>query len=270
MTSNTARKIIPIQSRDYYCSMKFRFQKIDLESKTTYTCHAAAPHAVDFAWLADNPGSLHNTATNITERQMMLDNIRNPSCEQNCWQAEDKGAVSPRIYQNGTAKTHTGLTQSPEIVDITIGGDCNLTCTYCCKEFSSSWRRDLVANGNYQLTNDAERYKVTAKDKVLLKISQTELKKTHQYQLLLDEAKLSVAAASKVIITGGEPFLDNSLVELVLSIPQTATIEVYSGLGVDPVRFAKIVDKIKQLPNLEITVSAEATGALFELSLIHI
>jgi hypothetical protein len=69
--------------RDYYCSMKFKFLKIDLESTTTYNCHAASPHSVDFNWLKNNPGNLFNTNVNVAERQMMLENKRNSSCEQN-------------------------------------------------------------------------------------------------------------------------------------------------------------------------------------------
>ena len=132
--------------RDYYCSYKFKFLKIDLESKTTYNCHAAAPHPIDFDWLNNNPGQLFNTDTSINERQQMLNNQRNDSCEQNCWRAEDSGAQSPRLYQGGAKRTHDQLITHPEIIDLTVGGDCNLTCSYCCKEFSSAWRRDIVNN----------------------------------------------------------------------------------------------------------------------------
>ena len=112
--------IVDDNKRNYYCSMKFRFIKIDLESKTTYTCHAAQPHDIDFTWLSDNPGQLFNTPINITERNMMLVNQRNTSCEQNCWRAEDVGAVSPRMCQGGQDKTHFEISTQPEIVDLTI------------------------------------------------------------------------------------------------------------------------------------------------------
>ena len=143
-------------NRDYYCSMKFKFLKIDLPSKTIYNCHAAAPHRIDFDWLEENPGNLFNTPVNVYEREQMLRNERNKSCEQNCWIAEDAGAVSPRINQNGIEQTHTDPVTDPEIIDLTIGIDCNLTCSYCCKEYSNSWRRDIINNGNYELTNNTD------------------------------------------------------------------------------------------------------------------
>ena len=105
-------------NRDYYCSMKFKFLKIDLPSKTIYNCHAAAPHRIDFDWLEENPGNLFNTPVNVYEREQMLRNERNKSCEQNCWIAEDAGAVSPRINQNGIEQTHTDPVTDPEIIDL--------------------------------------------------------------------------------------------------------------------------------------------------------
>ena len=252
--------------RSYYCSMKFKYLKIDLESKTTYTCHAAKSHDVDFVWLNKNPGELFNNDINILEREMMLRNERNASCEQNCWKAEDVGAISPRIYQNGIEQTHAETRTSPEIIDLTIGGDCNLTCSYCCKEFSSAWRRDVINNGDYPL-NDL-RFKANIKDRVLLKISQRELKNTPQYQTLLNEIQLASPTLKTLTVTGGEPFLDNSLVDIIttLKLPSSSTVEIYTGLGVDYTRFTKITESLKQLSNVLIIVSAESIGEFLEFN----
>jgi hypothetical protein len=263
-------KIIPIlDGRDYYCSMKFRFQKIDLESKTTYTCHAASPHKVDFAWLAANAGQLHNTDINVAERDMMLKNVRNASCEQNCWAAEDVGAQSPRQYQGGQERTHSTLSLLPEIVDLTIGGDCNLTCSYCCKEFSSAWRRDIASNGDYALTDYSDdRYTLSSKDKVLLKISQPELTASKHYQQLLTEIKLTAPTLSKLVISGGEPFLSNALIDTIASmqVGSNTIIELFSGFGVSTSRFRRIAEQLSGVKNLIINVSGENTGANFEFN----
>ena len=252
--------------RSYYCSMKFKFLKIDLESKMTYNCHAAKPHAVDFDWLKEHPGHIFNTDVNVQERQQMLDNVRNTSCEQNCWHAEDRGAISPRLEQCGTARTHTDVKPRPEFVDLTINGDCNLTCSYCCKEFSSSWRRDIVNNGDYPL-QDAQ-YQATSKDQVLLQISQGTLKSTKHYQLLLNEVALVASTLKQLTITGGEPFLDNSLVQTLkdLNLNPDAVIEIYTGLGVNFNRFEKIIYELEQLDNVLIVVSAECTEEFLEFN----
>jgi organic radical activating enzyme len=243
--------------------MKFKYLKIDLESRTTYVCHAAKPHPVNFAWLSKNPGQLFNTDVNIAERNMMLRNERNDSCEQNCWSAEDCGSVSPRMYQGGQARTHTEPATQPEIIDLTIGGDCNLTCSYCCKEFSSAWRRDLADNGEYNVSDN--RYQLDSKDRVLLAIGQRDLKATEQYQTLLNEIKSASANLKTLTVTGGEPFLDNQLVDVLKSLNLQSKIEIYSGLGVNIKRFERILNELQDL-NILIIVSAESINKLLEFN----
>jgi len=254
--------------RDYYCSYKFKYLKIDLESKTTYNCHAATPHSIDFTWLKTNPGQLFNTDTSINERQQMLNNQRNDSCEQNCWRAEDFGAQSPRLYQGGKKKTHNQVITHPEIIDLTIGGDCNLTCSYCCKEFSSAWRRDIVNNGDYNITQSDERFRATNKDRMLLKISQSELKSTPHYQTLMDEIRLNLSNLKTLIVTGGEPLLDNQLIDILasLELPSTVEIDLYTGLGVSQSRFENFITKLSNLKNLLLIVSAEGIGQHLEFN----
>jgi organic radical activating enzyme len=257
--------------KDYYCSLKFRFQKIDLASKTTYVCHAARPHDIDFNWLETNPGQSFNTPLLIEERKMMLNNQRDNSCDVNCWSAEDLGATSPRLFQQcdgSLLRTHTDLINRPEIIDITVGDHCNMTCSYCCKEYSTSWKRDIANNGDYKITNGDLRYRLSDKDKILLKISQPELKTTRHYQMMLNEIRLAAPTAKRLDITGGEPFLDNGLIDLLeeLELPKDAIINLYSGLGVSLSRFESIIKKLKGKPNLRIWVSAETTEKFYEFN----
>lgn len=254
--------------RDYYCSMKFKFLKIDLESKSVLNCHAARPHRVDFDWLNKNPGQLFNDSINVHERKQMLVNERNSSCEQNCWFAEDHGAISPRLFQKGTDKTHLDPVTHPEIIDLTIGGDCNLTCSYCCKEYSSAWRRDLHTNGPYILSTESDRYQLTPLDQVLLKVGQKDLKKTTDYLVLLDEIKLAAPTLKKLIVTGGEPLLDNTLITALadLRLQSNAIVEIYTGLGLSARRFNQLLPLLQSIPNLYLILSAENTGKFLEFN----
>lgn len=245
--------------------MKFKYLKIDLESNTTYNCHAAKSHPIDFTRMSELPGQLFNTDINVAERRQMLNNERNASCEQNCWSAEDVGSISPRIYQSGLAQTHTQVVTTPEIIDLTINGDCNLTCSYCCKEFSRAWRRDLFENGDYQIADD--RYKFNNKDRALLQISQRELKNTQRYQQLLTEIRLVSTNLKTLTVTGGEPFLDNQLIDVLKSLklnPDTV-IEIYTGLGVNANRVDWIADELKDM-NVTVIISGENTDQLHEFN----
>jgi organic radical activating enzyme len=257
--------------KDYYCSLKFRYQKIDLASKTTYVCHAARPHNIDFKWLEDNPGQSFNTPVLLNERQIMLDNQRDSSCDVNCWSAEDLGAISPRLQQHvdgSLLRTHNNLVNRPEIIDITVGDNCNMTCSYCCKEHSSSWKRDIAKHGDYAITDGDLRYKLSDKDRIMLKVSQPKLKTTAHYQMMLNEIRLAAPTAKRVDITGGEPFLDNGLIDLLqeLDLPADAIINLYSGLGLSVSRFESIIKKIKNTQNLRIWVSAETTEKFYEFN----
>lgn len=245
-------------TRDYYCSNKFKFLKIDVEQKTTYNCHAAMPHSVDLSWLQKNPGQLFNTPTNINERQMMLNNQRNSSCEQNCYRAEDNGSAGPRIIEGHIEKTHTKIITMPEVVDLTISSECNLSCSYCCQEYSSSWRQDLDNNGSYvDLDQDASRYQLTPINQVLLQVSQKNRVKTKSQNLLLQEIAVISPHLRKLIITGGEPFLNNNLLGILKNNNHVKEIKLFTGLGVNPSRFKSLISQLTDYKNLKIAVSME-------------
>jgi organic radical activating enzyme len=258
--------------RSYYCSMKFRFLKIDLNKTTIYTCDAAAPNRVNLDWVESNPGQLFNTDSTVNDRRLMLQNIRNSNCEQNCWPAEDKGSVSPRLHRKGDIKTHTEIYQTPEIIDITINSECNLSCSYCCKEYSSSWRKDIIKNGDYKITGLADRYQLTPKDLVIDQLSQSDAKSTRNYQLLLNEVKLAAPTLKKLYVTGGEPLLDNYLVETLLDISFNPEIDfnLFSGLGMSMSRFTKLLDKLSALSNkyknFRLKISAESLDKFYEFN----
>jgi organic radical activating enzyme len=246
------------ESRNYYCSNKFKFLKIDAEHQTTYNCHAATPHTVDLTWLHNNPGQLFNTPINLAERQMMLDNQRNKSCEQNCYRAEDNGAAGPRLYEGHVERTHTNVVTIPETIDLTISSECNLSCSYCCREFSSAWRQDLVKNGSYTgLGNNDSRFQLTTTDQLLLRISQKNRQSTEFQQLLVNEMSMLSTQLNHLIITGGEPFLNNSLPEILKNNKDVKKIKLFTGLGVTPSRFAQLIDQISSYKNLTIAVSME-------------
>lgn len=260
-------KIHPVEDRSYYCSLKFRALKIDIEQKNTYNCDPAAPHKVDFDWLEQNPGQIFNTPISIAERHMMLKNERNPSCEQNCWPAEDVGAISPRIIRKGYERSHTTVITQPEIVDYTLGSDCNLTCSYCGKYYSSAWRRDLLNYGNYtDIISPDDRFVLSNKDHILDKTNQFSKTNTKHAKMLLNELLLISKSLQHLIITGGEPFLNNSLNELFECTKAVPDVKIFTGLGVDFKRFERIVDQLIEYPNIRLAISAEATGKLYEFN----
>jgi organic radical activating enzyme len=254
------------QDRDYYCNNKFKFLKVDLEKRNTYVCHASRGHKIDVEWLRQNPGELFNTEINMLERQQMLANQRNSSCEQNCWFAEDKGGHGPRILEKGYERTHFQIRTRPEIIDITLGSDCNLKCTYCCKEYSSAWRNDILQFGSYINTGEPDRYTAVPIDLVLKKNSQKQKSHAGYYQTVLSELYLLSEHAKHIIITGGEPLLFNSLPEMLANLSACNDIKVFTGLGVDYKRFERMVAEISKIPQVRLCVSIENLGPYYEFN----
>jgi len=191
-----------VSETNFYCSQKFTFLTVDVEKRLIYSCCAATPEKIDLNWLKNNTGQLFNTPLLQSERQMMLDNIPVASCEANCWKPERKNITSRRKWSNSQVKTITDIqTTSPQTLNINLGSTCNLTCSYCCKQYSSAWRQDILNNGPYL---DQDRYTPTNQDRLLLKISQNEHKESTTFQLILDEVS-KFDRLQTINVSGGEP-----------------------------------------------------------------
>jgi organic radical activating enzyme len=240
--------------------------KIDTEKNTVYNCDAARPQSIDFNWLDNNPGQLFNNVLTVDERNMMLLNQRNSSCENNCFRAEDVGAISPRIIRKGYIKSHTESIAEVKILDLTIGSDCNLTCTYCLKEYSSAWRKDLEQNGNYPIMLDDDRYELNYKDIVAGKLSQIEKYNKKTSQQILKEIEILSLSASELLITGGEPFLNNKLFDILDKVKHVPKINIFSGLGVSFSRLEKILNNLKDFKNINLILSCENIGSYLEFN----
>lgn len=251
----------------FYCSQKFCDLSVNLEKLQMASCCAAAPSRINLQWLSDNPGQIFNTPDWIKEREQMLSGVPVDSCSTTCWQVENRGMTSRRLLLNSQHITNTDLILSPTRLDILIGSDCNLTCSYCCKQYSSAWSRDVHKNGSYGLDTEDDRYVINDKDLILMKISQKELSNFRPKQILFNELETLChdLDLNEIIISGGEPFLYLELSDLIKKISSKITIEIYSGLGVDPVRFRKEIAKILDC-NFEVTVSAENIGTFYEFN----
>lgn len=245
-------------SQSNYCSQKFWWLTVEPERRTMNSCCAATATKIDLSWLKRNPGQLFNTPELLAERTSMLNNEPVDSCEDTCWSAERRGLPSRRTIMESGTRTHTDVYSSPRVLHINVGSDCNLTCSYCCKQYSTAWLRDIEQHGAY--TAEA-RYQITANDRIVLKLGQPVIKQSDSYQTIIQEvAKLKTA--SQIEITGGEPFLYNGLAELVGKL--SAPVDIFTGLGVKTERLQRILD---QLPtSTTFTVSAENTDILYEFN----
>jgi molybdenum cofactor biosynthesis enzyme MoaA len=247
----------------FYCSQKFTSLSIDLEKRLLYSCCAAAPEKIDTNWLKQNPGQLFGNPILQQDRQHMLENIRVASCESTCWRPESQGLQSRRLQYKSYQPTHNDITvRQPEKLNIILGSTCNLTCSYCCKQYSTAWAKEIQQNGPYF---EHPRFSLLPLDMVLAKISHKEHRTTAIYQDLFDEIA-SYNNLDEIEITGGEPFLYNDFIDLINSINTTKNLIFYTGLGVNTKRLKSQLSKIKQHDNITAYVSAENCNEFYEFN----
>jgi len=253
-------------SKNFYCSQKFWWLSVDLAKRQTLSCCSADPVSVDMVWLDQHPGQLFNSPHLQQERTMMLQNHPVASCNTACWQPESQGKSSRRLIFKSDVVAETNVQASPTKLNIIVGNDCNMTCVYCCKQYSSAWLHDLSENGTYHAVDTGDdRFEINNVDRILLRVSQKALDKSESTQRLLAEinSMLLSSTITQVVVTGGEPFLYLGLAKLVKSIPSHIKVAIQSGLGVNSRRLAQELEKLPAA-QIEVGISAETTNQYYE------
>jgi len=258
---------IPIKATpEYYCNEKFRYLSIDISRLTQSSCCAAKDSKIDIEWVKHNPGNLFNSPVFRQDRMMMLSGQAPDSCQTVCWVAEKQGQISRRLARKSNEFTHEQPDVEVENINLLLSDECNLTCVYCCKTFSTAWQSDLQKNGGYLSDWQDDRFKITTRDLLLSKVSQQDTMQSGPAQAILTEVvTMSYNPNFKSItMLGGEPFLNNALLSVIDKINPDSEKLIYTGLGVDTKRFTKMVQQLAGVKKLKIVISAESVGDLYE------
>ena len=89
---------------------------------------------------------------------------------------------------------------------------------------------------------------------------------------MLNEVKLAAPNLKTLYVTGGEPLLDNQLIDILDSIQFNPEINfnLFSGLGVSMSRFSMLLDRLSSLSNkyknFRLKISAESTDKIYEFN----
>jgi organic radical activating enzyme len=143
-----------------FCGAKWYNATTWLGSGTTASCHHPPAHKIPLEEIAVDPSAIHNTRHKKAMRKMMQRGERPRECEY-CWKVEDMGtdAISDRVYksiiysekdlQSAYEMDHN---ESVDLKTFEIAFDrtCQLACSYCNSSFSTTWAKDITANGAYQ------------------------------------------------------------------------------------------------------------------------
>ena len=140
------------------CLAKWNQVSLHLPTGLTNSCYHPPLHEIDAEKLKDNPASLHNTVEKLNQRQQMLKGERPEGCSY-CWKMEDTGEMSDRHYRSGepwAMQDFTAIKQNPmderwtpRYVEVNFNNACNLKCSYCSPQFSTTWGKETAVYGQY-------------------------------------------------------------------------------------------------------------------------
>ena len=141
------------------CLAKWKQVSLHLTTGFNNSCYHPPLHRIPVEEIGRNPGALHNTSHKKEQRRMMLRGQRPAEC-QYCWNMEDLGEMSDRHYRSGEPwaaidfdriANSTGDEDDviPSYVEVNFNNACNLACSYCSPQYSSTWAREIDRHGGY-------------------------------------------------------------------------------------------------------------------------
>jgi len=140
------------------CLAKWKQVSLHLPTGLNNSCYHPPLHEIDPESIATNPAALHNTEHKKAQRKIMLKQERPEECSY-CWNMEDQGKLSDRHYRSGepwaavdfdAIKNSSGEEDVvPSYVEVNFNHACNLACSYCSPQFSSTWQAEVDRWGGY-------------------------------------------------------------------------------------------------------------------------
>lgn len=252
-----------MNSNKHYCFRKFTDIALDLEKRSISSCCAAKITKINF----EEFNSLLNYKQIVQERLDILNDKRVDSCEEYCYKLEDKNLTSYRTLHGYNKIFNTAAVDRLDVLDLSIGSRCNLTCSYCSKRYSRTWLNDIGKNGGYDIDlEDDDRFVLTPENRALLKLSQDALYSKKNFNLLYQSLSELNGKVDNIQITGGEPFLYNNLIDIVEMFPDCPNIRIYTGAGLTLEKFKEKFDVLRNHKNVSIVISAENIGKLYEFN----
>ena len=239
------------------CLAKWKQVSLHLTTGLNNSCYHPPLHQIPIEDIQRNPGALHNTPHKKEQRKLMLAGQRPSEC-QYCWNMEDLGKLSDRHYRSGEAwaaidfdqiKNSTGDEDNvvPSYVEVNFNHACNLACSYCSPQFSSTWQAEVDKHGGYPTStihNDPAHFVGRNRP---IPVSQT----NPYVEAFWQWWPTLYPKLRHFRMTGGEPLMDKNtykVFDYVLAAPNPELhLNVTSNFSVEPQLWNKYFDYVKKL-----------------------
>ena len=238
------------------CLAKWKQVSLHLPTGLNNSCYHPPLHPIPAELLADNPSALHNTPYKKEQRKIMLRQERPAECSY-CWNMEDNNKLSDRHYRSGepwAAKDFDVVVNStgeedvlPSYVEVNFNHACNLKCSYCSPQFSSSWAEEVDKLGGFptgRVHNDPSHF-VGRNRPIPVREHNPYVEAFWSWWPTL------YPELEHFRMTGGEPLLDKNtyrVFDYVLANPSPKLhLNVTSNFSVDEKSWQKYLGYVKQL-----------------------
>jgi organic radical activating enzyme len=244
------------------CLAKWKQVSLHLPTGLNNSCYHPPLHKISIDEIQHNPGALHNTQHKKHQRQLMLSGQRPSEC-QYCWNMEDLGQLSDRHYRSGEdwaaidfdrIAASTGLEDDvvPSYVEVNFNNACNLACSYCSPQFSSSWQQEVDRHGGYptKMTHNDPSHFVGDRRVIPVREHNPYVEAFWQWWPTL------YPKLRHFRMTGGEPLMDKNtyrVFDYVLAMPKPDLhLNVTSNFSVEEKLWQRYLDYTKRLCNTNI------------------
>ena len=244
------------------CLAKWKQVSLHLPTGLNNSCYHPPLHKIDPIAIQHTAGALHNTEHKKQQRIMMLRQEKPAECSY-CWNIEQHGQLSDRHYRSGepwAAEDYEAIVNStglesdviPSYVEVNFNHACNLACSYCSPQFSSTWQQEVDRHGGYptSVTHNDPSHFVGSRRPIPVREENPYVEAFWRWWPEL------YPKLKHFRMTGGEPLLDRNtyrVFDYVLALPKPDLhLNVTSNFSVEPVMFDKYLDYVKQLCNTQI------------------
>lgn len=259
-------KLLKIRSET---SPTFCLAKFHEASIWVYSGKIASCHYTPFLQVGDTVDTFYNPAEKREQQKRMLAGEQPPACD-SCWRYENLGLTSDRTRKSLSFKDHLSAEDyknpnfnfKPKALELAFNNTCNLACSYCSPQFSTSWINDIKNNGVYIgiKTDDRRHYQ---KDLTEL----NEMIKPPHMELFWSWFETVMESLESIRVSGGEPLMHEEVFQLFAMMirinPDIETV-IHSNLCQKSIVMDRFFDKIRGLKNLRMNISNESAGEVAE------
>ena len=242
------------------CLAKWKQVSLHLPTGLNNSCYHPPLHQIDSEAVKMNPSALHNTDYKKQQRQIMLREERPKECSY-CWTQEDLGNLSDRHYRSGepwAAKDYYTILEStgnedvlPSYAEVNFNHACNLKCSYCSPQFSSTWDEEMQRHGAFPTNppHNAPEHFTGRNRPIPAREANPYVEAFWQWWPEL------YPELEHFRMTGGEPLMDRNtyrVFDYVLENPSPRLhMNVTSNFSVEDTLFERYLDYVKQLTTNE-------------------